>query len=204
MGKDEVQGDVRRRDRFQCQNCGQKKGEQYVHIVPESDGGDYVLENLLFLCYECHNFWQEPARTDPELKARLIEISRRLRDQPKTDSLLSSIFSWPAGQKLAVAFGGGMRVVDQKRILERKDDRSCPYLTLGIDKFGRLHINAYFEDAQGNDFARLTDNVLQLHTADVWDIVFHRRSIKFEHSDRNVILQIRQADNLDPHIAGNL
>jgi hypothetical protein len=172
--------------------------------VPESDGGDYVLENMLFLCYQCHNYWQEPARTSAELKGRLTEISRKLRDQPKDDSLLSSIFSWPAGQKLGVAFGGGMRIADQERILERRDDQSHPYLTLRIDNIGRLQINADFEDARGGRFAQIIDNVFQIHTGDAWDIVFKRRSIKFEHSDRTVMLQIRQTDDLDLQLTGNL
>src|SRR5579862_2689426 len=201
MSKDKVQSDVRRRDRFQCQNCGEK-GEQYAHIIPDSDGGEYALENLLFLCYECHNLWQEPAKAPPEVKARLIKFSEKLRDKPKTDDLLSSIFAWPAGKMLAVSFGGGMRIVGQERILERKDDPARPYLSLGIDAFGRFHINAYFDDANGNDFMHVVGNVLHVHTADAWDIVFTRRSIRFEHADRSMKLQIRQAGNLDLYITG--
>ena len=203
MTKDEVKGDVRRRDRFQCQNCG-AKGEQYAHIVPDSDGGEYILENLIFLCYGCHNDWQEPAKAGPEMKARLIALSQQLRDQDKSDTLLSSIFSWPAGKILAVTFGGGIKIVGQERILERKDDPSRPYLTLGVDKVGRLRINAYFDDTQGNDFMRVTDNILNVHTSDTWDIVFSRRTIRFEHADRTMMLQIRQAANLDLQITGNL
>jgi hypothetical protein len=203
MSKGEVQGHVRRRDRFQCQNCG-ATGEQYAHIIPESDDGEYVLENLLFLCYRCHNLWQEPARTSPEMKARLIEISQRLRDQPKNDTILSNIFSWPAGEDISVTFGGGMRVSGQERILERKDDPSRPYLQLRVDEIGRLRVDAYFDDDQGSDFMHVTDNVLRVHTADTWDVIFTRRSIKFEHAARNMMLQIRQAENLDLCVTGSL
>jgi len=203
MSREHVQGDVRRRDRFQCQNCG-VAGEQYAHIVPESDGGEYTLENMLFLCYKCHNGWQEPAGTSPEMKTRLVELSRKLRDQEKSDDVLSSIFSWPAGRVAVVTFGGGMRVINQERILERKGDPSRPYLTLRIDEIGRLRINAYFDDDQGNDFMHVIDNVLRVHTADAWDIVFTRRSIGFEHAARNMMLQIRQAETLDLRITGNL
>jgi hypothetical protein len=203
MGRGQVQGDVRRRDRFQCQNCG-VVGEQYAHVVPESDGGEYTLENILFLCYKCHNYWQEPAGTSPEMKARLVELSRKLRDQEKNDNVLSSIFSWPAGQAIIVTFGGGMRIIGQERILERKDDPSRPYLTLKIDELGRFCINAYFDDDNGKDFMHVTDNVLRVHTADAWDIVLTRRSIRFEHAVRNMMLQIRQGDNLDLRVTGNL
>jgi hypothetical protein len=203
MSRDEVQSDVRRRDRFKCQNCG-NRGEQYAHIFPESDGGEYVLENLLFLCGGCHNYWQEPAKAAPEIKARLIELSQKLRDKPKTDSILSSIFAWPAGETLAVTFGGGIRIIGQERILERKDDPSHPYLTLGVDNFGRCHINARFDDVAGNEFMHVVDNALQLHTRDAWDIAFTRRRIRFEHADRKMKLQIRQTDNMDLRITGSL
>jgi hypothetical protein len=203
MSESEVQGEVRRRDRFQCQNCGEK-GQQYAHIIPEVDGGRYILENLLFLCYECHNYWQEPSRAAPEIRARLIKLSEELRDKPKRDSLFSAIFSWAAGQTVAVCFGGGFRVTDQERILERRGDESRPYLTLGLDQLGRFHINAYFDDAEGNDFMHVVDNELQFNTSDTWDVIFTRRSIKFEHSDRKMRLQIRQAENLDLYITGDL
>jgi HNH endonuclease len=203
MSENEVKGNVRRRDRFQCQNCGQK-GQQYAHIVPESDGGEYVLGNLLFLCYDCHNYWQEPARATPQIKANLIELSQKLRDKKKTDDILSSVFSWSAGEKLAVVFGGGIRLVDQERILERKDDSARPYLTLRVDDFKRLRINAYFDDAEGRDFMHITDNHLKVHAAAAWDIVFARRKIRFEHSDRKMKLEIHQSENLDLHIVGNL
>ena len=201
--KSEVQAEVRRRDRFQCQYCA-RKGEQYAHIVPESDGGDYILENLIFLCYECHNTWQEPSRTPPEMKAKLIDISQKLRDREKTDNILSSIFAWPAGEKPAVVFGGGIKVVNQERILERKGDRSRPYLKLSVDDIGLIHIDAYFDDAEGNDFMHVMDNVLKVHTAAAWDVVFTRRSIRFEHIDQKMRLEIQQKDNMDLYVTGNL
>ena len=96
--EEEVQGEVRRRDRFQCQMCG-AEGEQYAHIVPKSDGGAYELNNLIFLCWRCHNSWQEPARSAPEVKAKLIEVSRKLRDKENSDGVLSSVFQWVAGER---------------------------------------------------------------------------------------------------------
>jgi HNH endonuclease len=172
--KEEVQGEVRRRDRFQCQMCG-AEGEQYAHIVPESDGGTYELDNLIFLCWRCHNTWQEPARSAPEMKAKLIEVSRKLRDKDKSDGVLSSVFQWVAEERLKVTLGGGMEVVDQERILERRDDSSRPYLRLRKDSTGILHIDAYFDDADGNEFMHIDDNVLRVHTSAAWDIVINRR-----------------------------
>lgn len=42
MSKAKIQKNIRQRDRFICQYCG-KRGEQYAHIVRESDGGEYNL-----------------------------------------------------------------------------------------------------------------------------------------------------------------
>jgi hypothetical protein len=201
--KEAVQEAVRRRDRFQCVYCG-KPGEQYAHIVPDSDGGEYALDNLIFLCYSCHKNSQEAAGAPLEMKARLIELSQRMRDSEKVDNVLSSIFKWPAGEQLAVTLGGGMRAVNQERILERGDNPARPYLTLSIDKFGALIINAYFDDAEGSDFMQISDNRMKVHSAVAWDIVISRRSIKFEHIDRKIRLQIRQAPNMDLRVTGNL
>ena len=202
-GRDATQGDVRRRDRFRCQYCG-ATGEQYAHIVPDSDGGEYALDNLLFLCYSCHKNWQEPAKASPEMRDRLSEIGRNLRDKSKTDAVISNTFGFPAGGELVVTLGGGVRFVNQERILEREADPTRPYLSLGADSFGILHINAYFDDADGHDFMHVEDNVLKVHTAAAWDVVFSRRYMRFEHADREMKLEIRQADNLDLQITGSL
>jgi len=138
------------------------------------------------------------------MKAKLIEISQKLRDTEKTDSILSSIFAWPAGGKPTVVFGGGIKIVNQERILERKGDRSRPYLKLSVDDIGLMHIDAYFDDAEGNDFMRVMDNVLRVHTTAAWDVVFTRRSIRFEHADRKMGLEIRQEENMDLYVTGNL
>jgi hypothetical protein len=201
--EEEVQSEVRRRDRFQCQMCG-AEGEQYAHIVPKSDGGAYELNNLIFLCWRCHNAWQEPARSAPEVKAKLIEVSRKLRDKEKSDGVLSSVFQWVAGERLKVTLGGGMQIIDQERILERRDDPSRPYLRLRKDPIGILHIDAYFDDADGNDFMHIDDNVLRVHTSAAWDIAINRRKIRFEHADQKMRLEIRQATDMGLLVTGNL
>jgi hypothetical protein len=200
---EEVQREVRRRDRFQCQMCG-AEGEQYAHIVPDSDGGTYTLENLIFLCYRCHNTWQEPARTAPEMKAKLIELSRNLRDKEKHDAVLSSVFGWAAGDHLKVTLGGGMQVIDQERILDRQGEPDRPYLRLRKDDIGLLHIDAYFDDADGKDFMHIDDNVLRVHTSIAWDVIIARRKIRFEHVDHKMWLEILQAPDMGLHITGGL
>jgi hypothetical protein len=204
MSRDEVQGQVRRRDRFQCQYCGERKGEQYAHIVPETDGGAYAEENLIFLCYSCHNNWQEASKTSPEMKDKLIKISENMRDKVKIDNLLRDIFSWPAGDDAVVRLGGGMTYINNKRILERQGDGLPPYLSLSVDSAGLLHIDAHFDDASAQEFMHIADNVFEVHTVNAWDIVFTRRNIKFEHVDRKMKLEIRQDPNLDLYVSGNM
>ncbi len=50
---------VKERDAYQCQICGDRKGDPYCqlhshHIVPRSKGGSDDLENLITICDLCH------------------------------------------------------------------------------------------------------------------------------------------------------
>lgn len=202
MSKKSVQQEVRKRDRFMCQLCG-KRGEQYAHIKPDADGGEYNLNNLIFLCYE-HHQQLESARSGDITKKKLEFIGERLRDRPKIDNFLRYMFAWPAGKEICVVLGGGIKIIGQERILERRDDTEQPYLRLSVNELGTLDINAHFEDVNGKVFLKIDNNNLEVHTSDALDIVINRRSIRFEHVDKNVILHIRQSKNLDIHITGSL
>lgn len=201
MSRKSVQSEVRKRDRFMCQYCG-KRGEQYAHIVPESVKSNYALNNLVFLCYE-HHQQLEAARASPEMMKKLEEVGIKLRDKPKVDDFLRYIFAWPAGKQIVVRLGGGIKFIDQERILESSDPDN-PYVKLSINELGTLSIDAYFEDSRGNTFLKILDNNLEVHTSEALDIVISRRSIKFEHIDTKVSFQIRQSKNLDLHISGSL
>lgn len=47
---------VRQRDKHVCQICGERVTgrEEYDHIIPFSEGGLTVLENMRTLCHPCH------------------------------------------------------------------------------------------------------------------------------------------------------
>lgn len=50
---------VFKRDRYQCQDCGEKKKAIQLschHIVPKEHGGPDSEDNLMTLCIECHNW----------------------------------------------------------------------------------------------------------------------------------------------------
>src|SRR5260221_3877516 len=43
------------RDNFTCQHCGRRRFLSVDHIIPESHGGELVLENLQTLCTPCNS-----------------------------------------------------------------------------------------------------------------------------------------------------
>lgn len=202
MSKVSVQREVRKRDRFLCQYCG-KRGEQYAHIIPDADGGEYMPNNLVFLCYE-HHQQLEAARTSPKMKQALSTIYENLRDRPKKDDLLRYIFAWPAGKQIVVRLGGGITFIDTERIFECENDPTRPYLSLSMSELGTLKINAFFEDSNGERFMEIIDNHLKVNTSEALDIIINRRSITFEHKDTRTKLTIRQSKNMDLHITGLL
>jgi hypothetical protein len=202
MSRASVKKEVRKRDRFLCQYCG-KRGEQFAHIVPDIDGGEYIPNNLVFLCYE-HHQQLEAARTNSEMKQALVAIYKKLLDRPKKDDLLRYIFAWPAGKQIIVRLGGGITFVDSERIFECENDPDHPYLRLSRDKLGTLKINAFLEDSTGKHFMEIINNKLKVNTSDTLDIIINRRSITFEHKDTDTKLTIRQSKNMDLHITGLL
>jgi len=204
LSRDEVQRAVRQRDRFSCQNpeCD-SRGEQYAHIVAEADGGAYDLSNLLYLCYTCHKDWQETESAKPLKKARLLEISYAMRDQDKRDSLISSVLSWPAGESLAVALGGGIRTFNCPNVLESSDPND-PYLSISVNTVGHLRVDARFEDSNGRDFMKINGNDMVVNTGAVWDIAIRRGSFSIENAERAIKLAIRQDDDLTLRITGRL
>jgi hypothetical protein len=205
MTKPREQQQVRQRDRFVCQfPLCKKPGEQYAHIKPDSEGGAYCLENLVFLCYDHHNYWLEPAGTKGVRKEKLQNIANKLRDQPKEDGLYSRLFAWPAGDRRVVSLGGGVKFFNHERILESTEHPNRPYLSLRVNEFGFLVINATFEDERGNEFMTITDNELRVDTSDAWDIAVSRRRFSLIHADTKVLLNLRQNDDLDLIVTGKL
>jgi len=204
MGEAEIQRNVRQRDRFQCQypNCG-KAGEQYAHIVAEVDGGTYELNNLIYLCYEHHNYWQETARSPSAVKERLLAINTKLRDSEKTDSIISNALDWPARENLAITLGNGLGFANCSRILESLDPEH-PYLTVGVDDFGLLRIDARFEGSNGNDFMHISNNRMEIHTASIWDIILKRRFFSVVNLEQDIHLTLRQDVDLTLRITGRL
>lgn len=50
---------VKARDKHSCQSCGLKVGLSVHHILPRSDGGSDLPQNLITLCNTCHDEVEE-------------------------------------------------------------------------------------------------------------------------------------------------
>lgn len=48
---------IKRAKRAECAMCGRTDDLQYNHVVPVSQGGADVPENIIVLCADCHSVW---------------------------------------------------------------------------------------------------------------------------------------------------
>ena len=63
---------VNLRDRLRCRRCGltparkatYHRGFEYHHLVHWADGGPNVVENLILLCYGCHDLYHGTGMND--------------------------------------------------------------------------------------------------------------------------------------------
>ncbi len=201
-----VQRQVRQRDRFLCQypRC-RTGGQQYAHIIPESEGGAYDLSNLILLCYEHHNYWQEPARAAKEVRANLIALSTRLRDQAKSDGLLARVFEFPATKDARFDLGGGISFRNHQIILGSPPDHlKEPYLKLAVDGVGLMVINARFEDEYGREIMKIEDNMMTVDTYNAWDLLLERRRFSFQNNSEEIELNLSQEPTGAVRLTGRL
>lgn len=49
-----IRWEIWERDNFTCKNCGVRKFLSIDHIIPESKGGETILDNLQTLCNPCN------------------------------------------------------------------------------------------------------------------------------------------------------
>ncbi|HLZ15281.1 MAG TPA: HNH endonuclease [Candidatus Saccharimonadales bacterium] len=194
---------VRQRARFQCENCQQFALAQYAHIIPESDGGEYELNNLLFLCYPCHRTL-EPALAKVRLKEARIERMERIRARDKIDNLVQGIFDeLMAGTNVVVHIGRGLKFVDTKRIFE-EDSHKYPqpsYLDVkALD--GMLLFSGNFKDENGKALIHFENTQFKIYTGDFWDIVRKPAKLEIVNLSRKFRLQILQNDDLSISILG--
>ena len=71
------------RDKFRCQYCGHKftpKKLNYDHVLPRSQGGKTVWENIVSSCYDCNH--KKAGRTPEQAKMRLLTKPVKPRHLP--------------------------------------------------------------------------------------------------------------------------
>jgi hypothetical protein len=203
MSEDDEQRLVRQGARFQCDYCKRLANAQYAHIIPESDGGKYEFNNLLFLCYECHrNF--EPTLAKGKLRAARIARMQELKLRPKIDNLVQGIFDeLVADTKVVVHIGRGLEFINTPRIFEEATERfSDPsYLDIeGVD--GVLRLSGHFKDENGKSLIRFKNTDFELHTGDFWDIIRKPGKLEIVNVTQKFRLQISQNDDLSLTILG--
>ncbi len=176
---------------------------QYAHIVPESDGGEYEFNNLLYLCYECHRKF-EPAAVRDELKKGRTPRMRLIRDRGKIDNLVGGIFDeLISGEDLVVRIGRGLEFVNTKRVFEEVPARYSPSSYLDIEKGdGILEVSGLFKDETGKPLISFHNMYFHLFTGDFWDIVRKPGKLEVVNLSKKVRLQLYQNNDLSISIMG--
>lgn len=87
------------RDRYTCQYCGQRlpmSDLNYDHVVPRSQGGKTVWENIVSACYACNAVKRD--RTPEQAGMRLLAKPARPKSLPlaalRVDSLGAIPDAW--------------------------------------------------------------------------------------------------------------
>lgn len=92
------------RDRFRCQYCGNKKKIKdlnYDHVLPRSQGGKTVWENIVASCFKCNG--TKGGRTPAQAGMRLLSQPHR----PKVLEMVEPIISESTIHPLWVPWIGG-------------------------------------------------------------------------------------------------
>lgn len=172
--------------------------------MPESDGGDYDFNNLLYLCWPCHiNF--EPSLSGGDKKSARINYMNKIKDRPKVDSLVDDIFELPADTIPTIRLGEGLTLTSTPTVFT-EDPKKYPnpsFFRFEV-KDGLLQLHGLFKDEAGKVVLEFSGTNFKTHTKDVWDI--NRTSGKFElvNKSRKMVLRLHQLDDLSINIFGSL
>lgn len=88
-------GKILKRDHYTCQSCRQRLPAYALsvhHIIPRTEGGTNILENLITLCHHCHDLIelaQPPIRTRQEILYHVVslnELERQLSECTEIES----------------------------------------------------------------------------------------------------------------------
>lgn len=97
---------VMTRDGFRCQYCGDRlpmSKLNYDHVIPRSQGGKTVWENIVTACYACND--RKAGRTPAQAGMKLLRLPTRPKTLPLTGPNLvypgaPDVWSFYLGDKL--------------------------------------------------------------------------------------------------------
>jgi 5-methylcytosine-specific restriction endonuclease McrA len=79
------------RDKFRCQYCGDRLpiwALSYDHVIPRSQGGGTVWENIVSACYACNS--RKANRTPQQAEMPLLSVPRKPRALPMSEPLIEA------------------------------------------------------------------------------------------------------------------
>lgn len=207
--RDDIQREVRQRERFMCAlghdtDVGMK---QYAHVVPESAGGPYEVNNLVWLCEGCQRKY-EPANKKDELRELLIKRMEEIRDAPRFDNLATGVFDellLHPERPVVVRMGSDVYQDVQRPFTEQapNGETDIQYLEFRRDGLS-IVLNGMIKDEHGLPLITFEDSKLRFHTFDAWDFERKPRFLKIINNTQQVWFSIEQADDMSVRIEGEL
>ena len=97
---------ILKRDRYICQSCRKRfpSGQLSIHhIIPRAEGGDNDIDNLITLCWRCHDVIE---LADPPIRKRqqilyhvkaLAELERQIARDNVSDETAKDWHAWVYG-----------------------------------------------------------------------------------------------------------
>lgn len=120
---------VRQRARFKCEaeDCDKFTLNQFAHIIPDADGGNVDVNNILWLCESCHRLYEAKGKTGL-MRESLIESLGLFRGRPKYDSLIDGSFEELRAhpKRPIIAVLGSVRLINPSTIFSEPLDSYNP------------------------------------------------------------------------------
>jgi HNH endonuclease len=201
-----VQQQVRQRARFTCNICRTDDAglKQYAHIVPESDGGQYEVDNIIWACEGCQRKY-EPANKPEELKKLLIAKMRDFRDKPKSESIAHDIFELISSNKVlikmgALQFENVLRPFAEQEPIGPGKNQYIEFIQNGMD----LVVNGLIKDEYGKPLISFQGSKVEFFTGDIWDFERKARYLKIINQTKKTEITIEQHEDQSIEVKGSL
>ncbi len=198
--------EVRKTANFVCKNCGRTTDCQIAHIIPDSWGGSYKAENLLFLCNPCHRKFEVEHLTPGSKQAKaLIRRMKELNKDGTKFDYINACFDFYSSERVFY-LGRGFKIVNTPIIFAHKfkSGEILPLLSLqNINE--RLILSGIFYDCNNNILLEIKENKIFARGSMFWDFkIEHNSGISLFSNDKKVFLTIKQNEDSSLELRGNL